>query len=79
MYVNRFTGASTNKAENFFSQLKRSIDGTHHHVSREHLDRYVGEFAFRHSTHRLPDTERIHILMGQTTGRRLSYKRVTQS
>lgn len=30
---------STNKAENFFSQLKRSIDGTHHHVSVEHLSR----------------------------------------
>ena len=77
MYVNRFTGASTNKAENFFSQFKRSLDGTHHHVSREHLDRYVGEFAFRHSTHKMQDTERIHILMAQTTGRRLSYKRIT--
>jgi transposase-like protein len=77
MYVNRFTGASTNKAENFFSQFKRSLDGTHHHVSREHLHRYVDEFAFRHSTHKMADTERIHILMGQTTGRRLSYKRVT--
>jgi len=79
MYVNRFTGASTNKAENFFSQLKRSIYGTHHHVSREHLDRYVGEFAFRHSTHKMPDTARVHQLMSQTAGRRLSYKRVTQS
>jgi hypothetical protein len=28
---------STNQAENFFSQLKRSIDGTHHHVSTVHL------------------------------------------
>ncbi len=28
-------GAGTNLAENFFSQFKRSIDGTHHHVSRE--------------------------------------------
>ena len=25
---------STNAAENYFSQLKRSVDGTHHHVSR---------------------------------------------
>ncbi len=35
-------GVSTNKAENFFSQLKRSIDGTHHSVSRAHLNRYLG-------------------------------------
>lgn len=25
----------TNTAEGYFSQLKRSIDGTHHHVSRD--------------------------------------------
>jgi transposase-like protein len=34
---------TTNQAENFFSQLKRSLDGTHHHVSREHLHRYLAE------------------------------------
>ena len=28
----------TNKAEIYFSQLKRSLDGTHHHVSVEHSD-----------------------------------------
>ena len=28
-------GAGTNLAEGFFSQLKRSLDGTHHHVSTE--------------------------------------------
>lgn len=75
-YVDKRTRASTNKAENFFSQLKRSINGTHHHVSHEHLDRYVAEFAFRHSTCKMQDTERIHRLMGQVPGRRLVYKQV---
>jgi hypothetical protein len=37
---------STNLAEGYFSQLKRSIDGTHHHVSTEHLDRYLAQFDF---------------------------------
>ena len=32
---------STNLAEGYFSQLKRSIDGTHHHVSIEHLAAYL--------------------------------------
>ena len=41
-YVKR--GAGTNKAENYFSQLKRSLDGTHHHVSKVHLQRYLNEF-----------------------------------
>ena len=36
--------------EGYFAQLKRSLDGTHHHVSREHLERYVTEFDFRYTT-----------------------------
>lgn len=39
-------GARTNLAEGFFSQLKRSVDGTHHHVSRVHLARYLAQFDF---------------------------------
>jgi transposase-like protein len=76
MYVNKLNGASTNKAENFFSQFKRSLDGTHHHVSREHLGRYANEFAFRYSTCKISDTERLMELMSRVPGRRLSYKRI---
>jgi transposase-like protein len=67
-------GASTNKVENYFSQLKRSIDGTHHHVSVEHLPRYLAEFDFRYSTCKLTDSERMERLMGQTGGKRLTYR-----
>lgn len=66
---------STNVAENYFSQLKRSIDGTHHHVSREHLDRYLAEFAFRHSTCESTDTERMAKLTGRVAGKRLAYRK----
>jgi transposase-like protein len=69
--------ASTNAAENFFSQLKRSIDGTHHHVSRTHLHRYLAEFDFRYSTREESDTARMSRLVGRTGGRRLSYKPLT--
>jgi len=75
-YVSRRTGASTNKAENYFSQLKRSLDGTHHHVSVEHLPRYLAEFDFRFSTRDLSDSERMERLMSQTGGRRLTYRRL---
>jgi transposase-like protein len=71
-------GMGTNLAENFFSQLKRSIDGTHHHVSAEHLPRYLAEFDFRYSTCKESDTERFARLMGQVGGRRLTYKRITE-
>jgi transposase-like protein len=36
--------AHINTAEGYFSQLKRSIDGTHHHVSAKHLHRFLSEF-----------------------------------
>jgi len=42
--------AHINTAEGYFSQLKRSIDGTHHHVSAHHLHRYLGEFDYRYNT-----------------------------
>ena len=38
-----------NTAESFWSHLKRSIRGTHVHVSRNHLPKYLGEFEFRHN------------------------------
>ena len=36
--------AHTNTVEGFFSLLKRGINGTFHHVSPEHIHRYVDEF-----------------------------------
>lgn len=39
----------TNTIDGFWSQVKRSIDGTHHAVSRKHLGLYVDEFSFRYS------------------------------
>lgn len=66
---------STNVAENYFSQLKRSIDGTHHHVSREHLDRYLAEFSFRYSTREYNDKQRMALLTGRkVAGKRLTYR-----
>jgi len=39
----------TNSIEGFWSQLKRSINGTYHHVTPEHLQEYADEYAFRYS------------------------------
>ena len=54
--------------------MKRSIDGTHHHVSREHLPRHLAQHDFLRSTFRLSDSERLRVLMEQAAGRRLTYK-----
>jgi hypothetical protein len=37
----------TNSIEGHWSQLKRSIRGTHVHVSSKHLWKYVSEFSYR--------------------------------
>jgi transposase-like protein len=70
-------GASTNAAESFFAQMKRSITGTHHNVSKEHLHRYVNEFAFRWNTRKLTDGERVQAMVDATVGKRLTYRPLT--
>jgi len=58
----------TNCIEGFWSQLKRSIDGTHHHVSPKHLQKYVNEFAFRYSNRYVGETSSMFELMAGRTG-----------
>lgn len=41
--------AHTNTIEGFWSQLKRSLDGTYHAVSPKYLQSYVNEFVFRYN------------------------------
>jgi len=65
--------AYTNTAEGYFSQLKRSIDGTHHHVSKHHLHRYVSEFDYRYNSRKGTDGERTVQAIRQTAGKRLRY------
>lgn len=68
---------TTNQAESFFAQFKRSLDGTYHNVSPKHLQRYAGEFAFRWNTHKMSDHQRVERLIGGADGRRLTYRPVT--
>ena len=45
-----------NGLEGFWARLKLSIRGTHVHVSRKHLQKYVKEFEFRHNRRKRPGT-----------------------
>jgi hypothetical protein len=65
---------STNLNEGCFSQLKRSLDGTHHHVSVEHLQRYLDQFDFLSTYCKRTDSERMRLIFGNVAGRRLTYK-----
>lgn len=46
--------AYTNTIEGFWSQLKRSVDGTYHAVSPKYLQSYVNEFVFRYNFRSVP-------------------------
>ncbi|MBM3545966.1 MAG: IS1595 family transposase [Alphaproteobacteria bacterium] len=68
----------TNTVENYFSILKRGIVGTYHHVSQQHLKRYLGEFDFRYNMRvRLgfSDMERMTKAALGVVGKRLTYRR----
>jgi len=71
-YVNGL--AYTNTAEGWFSLLKRGVTGTFHHVSEEHLDRYVDEFAFRYNRRKMTDGQRAVSALKKIEGKRLYYK-----
>lgn len=70
--------AHSNTVEGFFSQLKRSIDGTYHHVSERHLDRYLAEFDYRYSNRKVKDGERTVRAIEQVAGKRLRYRKPPQ-
>jgi len=74
--------AHSNTVENYFSILKRGINGTFHHVSEAHLGRYLAEFDFRYS-HRsglgVDDTQRTQEALRGIAGKRLTYRRSDES
>jgi transposase-like protein len=64
----------TNTVEGWFALLKRGVTGTFHHVSEQHLDRYVDEFAFRYNNREITDAERTAKALKKVGGKRLKYK-----
>jgi transposase-like protein len=62
---------TTNAVEGFFGNTKRSIDGTHHHVSRKHLHLYVAELDFKYNTRKGTDGARTVQGIKKMEGKRL--------
>jgi len=75
-YVNG--NVHTNGMEDFWSLLKRTINGTYVSVEPFHLFRYVDEQAFRFDN-RLPmsDADRFSFLVRKVVGKRLTYAQLT--
>ena len=67
----------TNRMENFWSLLKRGLNGTYVSVEPFHLFRYLDE-TYRYNNRKdLDDAGRFEKAMGQVAGRRLTFKQVT--
>ena len=71
-----------NSAENYFSIFKRGVVGTFHHVSEQHLHRYLVEFDFRYNSRSgvgIEDTERVSKIAAGTANKRLTYRAAGQT
>jgi transposase-like protein len=66
-----------NGVENFWSLLKRSINGTYISVEPFHLFRYLDEQSFRFNNRRVTDLDRFIKATQALTGRRLTYSELT--
>ena len=59
----------------YFSIMKRGINGVYHHVSQQHLKRYLAEFDFRYNERSaLGIAERMTKSVQGIVGKRLTYR-----
>jgi transposase-like protein len=68
--------AHTNTVEGYFSIFKRGIYGVYHHVSQQHLKRYLADFDFRYNERialGVTDSQRATKAIKSAAGKRLTY------
>ena len=75
-YVNE--QAHTNGVESFWATLKRGYHGTYHHMSPQHLGRYVGEFEGRHNDRPRDTVIQMGRMVQGMEGKRLRYVDLTE-
>ena len=67
----------TNTIENYFSILKRGLNGVYQHCSKEHLKRYLCEYDFRYNYREklgYDDIARTNEALKGIVGKRLTYQ-----
>jgi transposase-like protein len=67
----------TNRMENFWSLLKRTIGGTYVSVEPFHLFRYLDEQSFRYNERTATDAQRFQKVLGSVAGKRLTWNHLT--
>jgi transposase-like protein len=66
--------ATTNTVEGFFGNSKRSIDGTHHSISRRYTGLYFAELDHKYNTRKMTDGQRTVVGIRRMEGKRLMYR-----
>jgi transposase-like protein len=67
----------TNGLENFWSLLKRGLNGTYVSVEPFHLFRYLDEQAYRFNNRKATDAERFDLAVKGIVGKRLTFDQLT--
>ncbi|RHZ37305.1 IS1595 family transposase [endosymbiont GvMRE of Glomus versiforme] len=67
---------STNAIENFWSHLKRGINGIYHWISKKHTSKYVNEFTLRFNTRKYQERERFDLILSSVVGKNLTYQKL---
>ena len=63
---------TTNSIEGFWANFKRAYYGTYHHLSRQHLQRYLNEFVWRYNAGNFVDS------ICQSEARGITYQKLTK-
>ena len=66
--------AHVNGMESFWSMVRRGYDGIYHHISEDHLHRYINEFAGRHNIRNMDTINMMGQVAENMIGQRLMYK-----
>ena len=66
--------AHVNGMESFWSMVRRGYGGTFHHISEDHLHRYINEFAGRHNVRTMDTIDMMGEVAENMTGHRLTYQ-----
>lgn len=69
---------TTNRIELAFGHFKRTVHGTYHKISDEHLDKYLQMFAYRWNRRGMGEGERVNDLLKKTQNARITYRQLTR-
>ena len=65
--------AHTNGIESFWAILKRAYDGTYHHLSKKHLNRYIQQFAGKHNLRDYNTIDQMEMVVRGMVGKRIKF------